>query len=155
METTTTTYSPYTGRDAINVYVINTTSSTFTLNDDTKSHHGKTVNNPATSIAANSASTLIASFGSDDTYGPLGLFSYSDYPGGTTLTIYYNNPEENEITTATAEINQWFYAMLQPPQGSDTTYYVDISGFTMSVYGNGDDNGAMNPVITISQEPLV
>lgn len=141
-------YSPSNDACSINISVINNTSHAFSQADIWR-HHGKTVNNPVSSILGNSPETLIATFGKESGYGPLGLLKYTS-DDGTALIIYYNNPEVGETTSSTAETNQWFYAILQPPSGKGTSYYLDVSGFTMNLNGSGESEEVMNPVITIN-----
>lgn len=150
-------YSPSDDSRSINIYITNSTKQKFShveyQGDDSNAgvylHHGKIVNQPYSTIEANTGQTLIATFGSKSTYGPQGILTYQS-TDGTTLNIYFNNPEPGEFTTSTCEINQSFYGMLVPADAnSGTNYYLEITGFTMYIGGNTSDD-PMYPVITIS-----
>lgn len=150
-------YNPSSDARSVNIYIDNQTKQNFNhvkySGDDENGglylHHGKIVNDPYSTIKSGSGQTLIATFGSKDTYGPQGLLTYKS-DDGTILNIYFNNPEPGEVTTSTCELNQSFYGMLVPADGSNgTSYYLEITGFTMYTDGNMSDD-AMYPVITIA-----
>ncbi len=152
----TSNYKPSTDARSVNIYIDNQTGQKFShvqySGDDANAgvylHHGKIVNQPYSTIEPNSGQTLIATFGSKSTYGPQGILTYQS-SDGTTLNIYFNNPEPGQITTSTCEINQSFYGMLVPAeQNNGTVYYLEISGFTMNISGCTSDS-PINPVITI------
>jgi len=150
-------YSPSSDSRSVNIYITNSTNQKFShvqyegdnSNAGVYLNHGKIVNQPYSTIDANSAETLIATFGSKSTYGPQGLLTYKS-DDGTILNIYFNNPEPGEITSSTCEINQSFYGMLVPAEANNgTNYYLEITGFTMSISGSESD-APMYPVIAIN-----
>jgi hypothetical protein len=151
VEKTNLVYSPSSDKCSVNIYVTNNSNQEFSLATPWR-HHGKTVNNPSANILANSGQTLIATFGKESGYGPMGMLTYTS-SDGTSLIFYYNNPENGEMTTSTSEENQSFYAMIQPPSGSSgTSFYLSIDNFTMNLNGSGypEPETVMNPEVTIN-----
>ncbi len=140
-------YTASTKKDSINIYVINNTGTPYTGPSYWR-HHGKTIN-PAVDIPGDSTQTLIASYGKDSGYGPLGTLTYG-LESNVQMIIYWNNPEsgEGKLTLSKAESYcQWLYVFLQPPDGQSTNYYVDVTNFEPDWY----DGTVMNPVITINE----